>query len=464
MLEKLHNIEAEQGLLGSILYNPACATLVGELVSSDFAVPEHCEMFAWIAREVAEGRKPAAVSLVGVLGAMRVGQIDCATYIARLRAHDSAYTVRECLAQVKGFSARRKLASLSEVIGKEAKEAGIAPRDTALMAIEAMNSVIAMSRKSSPAAQMVGDAARELVDSLDDPDDGSLISTGLKTLDRFMGGWPRGELSIIAGRPSMGKSAVLSAMARRGAGKGLNFLIFSLEMPRKALAARMLSDFAFQYGNNRDQITYADILNRRIGPMQKQRLASALDYFRNYAIKIDDQRGLTMPEIQLRTLKHADELDRRGERLDVVMLDHIGKIKASDRYAGNVTAETGEKSDALMNLAYESQVALVAAHQLNRGPEAREDKHPAPSDLRDSGNLEQDAHTLVFPYRQSYYLERQKIDNCDKDMIRVETLEKKKNLLELLVAKCRNGACGTVEVFVDMPTNHVEDMLHEAQM
>lgn len=459
-LAKLFNIEAEQGLLGALLYNPGCASLVGELKSSDFAVPEHCEIFAWIAHEVAEGRKPAAVSLVVTLGDMKVGQIDGRTYIARLASQALPYTVRECLAQVKAFAARRVLAGISEVVAKEAREAGIAPRDTALAAIEALNGVIAMSRKASPEPQMIGDAACDLIDGLDDPNDGSLLSTGLKTLDRFMGGWPRGEFSLIAGRPSMGKSAVLSAMARRGAKQGLNFLIFSLEMPRRAIAARMLADFAFQYGQ-RDQLTYADIINKRVTPMHKQRLASALDTFRGYSIKIDDQRGLTMPEIQLRTIKHADELGRKGERLDVVMVDHVGKIKASDRYRGNVTAETGEKSDSLMNLSYEADVAVVAAHQLNRNTEGREDKHPTQADLRDSGNLEQDAHTLIFPYRHAYYLERQKNDDPEKDRIRLATLEKKKNILEIGVAKCRNGACGTVEVFVDMPTNHVEDMLHE---
>jgi replicative DNA helicase len=124
-----------------------------------------------------------------------------------------------------------------------------------------------------------------------------------------------------------------------------------------------------------------------------------------------------------------------------------------------VTAETGEKSDALMTMSYELDAAVVAAHQLNRNTEGRDDKHPTPADLRNSGDLEQDAHTLIFPYRQSYYLERQKLEDPEKDRIRLATLEKKKNLLEILVSKCRNGACGTVEVFADMPSNHVEDLM-----
>jgi replicative DNA helicase len=367
-------------------------------------------------------------------------------------------TVRENLALVKAMSARRMIECVGDVLKEQARDADQSPRDVSLGAIHALNDAVAAERRNFTKPQMIHDAVRELVDTLDDPDDGSLISTGLKSLDRFMGGWPRGELSILAGRPSMGKSALVAALARRAAMNGINMMMFSLEMPKKALAARMISDCA--YSSREDmRVPYADILRKNLSSFQKQRLAAAIDDFTGYPLKIDDQRGLTMPEIQMRAMRYADELDRKGERLDVIVVDHLGKIRASDRYSGNVTAETGEKSDALMTMSYELDAAVVAAHQLNRNTEGRDDKHPTPADLRNSGDLEQDAHTLIFPYRQSYYLERQKLEDPEKDRIRLATLEKKKNLLEILVSKCRNGACGTVEVFADMPSNHVEDLM-----
>lgn len=460
MLEKLFSVEAEQSILGSILYDPECAGLAAELNPNDFSSAEHQQIFAWIAHEINEGRKPAAISIMPFVGGMQIGPINGSAYVARLATVQDRTTARESLAVVKGFAARRMMVGVADMLKTYAHIPNGVPKNDALEAIEALNEVIATARKTNSRPQTVFDAARDLIDALDDSDDGSLISTGIASLDRFMGGWPRGELSLIAGRPSMGKSALLSAIARRGAKKGLNLLIFSLEMPKKTLAARMLSDFV--YGSRSElQIPYADILRKKLTSFQKQRLAAALEVFQTYSIKIDDQRGLTMPEILLRTMRHADALDRKGQRLDVVMVDHIGKIRASDRYRGNVTAETGEKSDALMTMAYETDTATVAAQQLNRKTEGREDKHPEQSDLRDSGNLEQDANTLIFPYRQSYYLERQKLDDPSKDEIRLNTLEKKKNSLEILVSKCRNGACGTVEVFVDMPSNHVSDMNHE---
>ncbi len=457
MLNHLNNLQAEQVILGSILYDPQCAELVGQLKSSDFGTPEHCEIFHWIAKEVEAGRKPTPIALAPVLGDMRCGQISGASYIARLAGMSDRTSVRESLTSVKDLAARRLMLNIAETLKECAKSTDSTPVNMSLEAIQALNDVIATSRKSVSKPQTAFEAARSLISTLDDPDDGGLISTGLNSLDAFMGGWPRGELSLIAGRPSMGKSAVLSAIARRSAKQGVNVLIYSLEMPTRTLMARMLSDFVYS-SRPELQIPYADILRKRLNNAQRQRLDIASEGFRDYRITIDDQRGLTIPEMQMRAMRHADQLDRHGKRLDLVMIDHIGKIKSGDRYRGNMVHETGEKSDALMNMAYELDVGVVAAHQLNRNTEGREDKHPTPADLRDTGNLEQDAHTLIFPYRQSYYLERQKFDDHEKEKIRKSTLEKKKNIMEILIAKCRNGACGTVEVFVDMESNHVGDL------
>lgn len=460
-MEKLFSVEAEQALLGSIIYDPECASLVGQLVPSDFSASEHCEIFAWVQNEVAAGRRPSAVALLPVIGTMKVGPITGRDYLPRLASVAHRPTVREALATVKGLSARRQIAGIAEFLTKQAHAAAASPREISLEAIEGLNIAIASERKPSPAAAMVGEVARDLVDTLDDPDDDSMISTGLRSLDRAIGGWPRGELSLVAGRPSMGKSAVLAAAVRRAAKKGQNILFFSLEMPRKTVTARMLSDFA--YTSREDmRVPYAGILRKELNPWQKQRLASALDQFNSYNIKIDDQRGLTMSEIRLRGQRYADELDRKGERLDLVVIDHLGKVSASDRYRGNMVAETGEKSDAMMSMAYDLNTGLVAASQLSRGPEGREDKRPGMSDLRNSGDLEQDSNIVLFPYRQAYYLERQKFDDPDKDHIRQATLEKKKNLLELLIGKSRNGSCETVDVFVDMGSNHVEDFSYAA--
>lgn len=457
MLKTLSSIEAEQAVLGAILFDPACAELALSLQSSDFAIPEHCEIFHWIRNDIDEGRRPTALSINHILRGMEIGKISGPTYIARLAGCSDRTTARESVRLIKDMAARRRFMGIAETLKELAGQSDAKPDQTAMEAMAALGEVIGSTRKKNSRPESVGDIARKLVADLGAVSENRLISTGLTSLDHFMGGWPRGELSIVAARPSMGKSAVLSAIARRGTKKGLNFLFFSLEMPKDTMVARMLSDFCYSR-EAMSRIEYKDIIRKRLSAHQIARLTSAIEPFENYSITVDDQRGLTMAEIHMRSQRHADELDRKGKSLDVVMVDHIGKIRASDRYKGSMVHETGEKSDALMTAAYELDVAMIAAHQLNRNTEGREDKRPEQGDLRDTGNLEQDANTLIFPFRQVYYLENKKYDDLDKENIRLEMVEKKKNSMEIIVSKSRNGARGVVELFVDMGSNHVSDL------
>lgn len=465
MLEKLNNLTAEQAVLGAILFDAQCAELATLVCEDDFSVPEHHKIFRCIQREIDHGRKPTALSIAPAITNMQCGPLMGPEYIAKLASVADRTTAKQSVDIIREFTARRSLMGIGGELKRLALEIDIGPSASALQIVEHLNDIIDANRRAPSKAQSIFETVADVVSRLDDPDDGRIISTGVDSLDAFMGGWPRGELSIVGARPSMGKSALLSAVARRGAANGVSFLIFSKEMRKSDLAARMLSDFCYSDTEWKKRVPYKDIINKKwLNKEQKDRLALVAEEFRKYDITIDDQRGLSMAEIKLRCLRHADYLDRQGRRLDVVMVDHIGKIRPSDRYRGQLTNETGEKSDALMNMAYDQDVAVIAAHQLNRNTEGREDKHPTQSDLRDSGNLEADTHTLIFPYRQSYYLERQKLDKPELEKIRIKTLEKKKNVMEILVAKCRNGACGTVEVFADMPHNYVRDLtFHEKE-
>jgi replicative DNA helicase len=145
--------------------------------------------------------------------------------------------------------------------------------------------------------------------------------------------------------------------------------------------------------------------------------------------------------------------------LALVVVDHLGLIKPSGRYSGNKVLETGEVSDALASLAKEQNVAVVALHQLNRGTEGRENKRPTLADLRNSGDLEQDADIVCFAYREAYYLERNKFDaGSQQEMQRQTELDACRNTMEVLIAKNRNGATTTVNLFCDMASNAIRDL------
>jgi replicative DNA helicase len=155
-------------------------------------------------------------------------------------------------------------------------------------------------------------------------------------------------------------------------------------------------------------------------------------------------------------------LERKGLTLSTVIVDHIGHVRASDRYRGNRVAEVTEISAGLKALAKELDVGVLALCQLNRQLENRDDKRPQLSDLRDSGALEQDADAVLFVFREAYYLERLTCEDPDENGKRVARLYEVQNRLEVILAKQRNGPIGTVELFCDVAANAARDLARHA--
>jgi replicative DNA helicase len=281
------------------------------------------------------------------------------------------------------------------------------------------------------------------------------VTTGLKELDKMLGGgWKRGELIIWGARPSMGKSAFASSSALRSAMAGYGGLFFSLEMTKDMMAARMASDLIW---NSQTPIPYSDIMSWKIDGRDEERIRKKAEQIAELPLEINDEFGLTMAEIASKSRVMAERFAKAGKRLDFIVVDHIGKVKASDRYSGNKVQETGEKSNALLGLAKELDCSVVALHQLSRGVEGRDNKRPGLADLRDCGNLEEDAHVAGFLYRQSYYLARDKTDSNEEELFRLNMIEKTKNDIEFIIEKNRNGPCGTVKAFCDMGNSVVRD-------
>ena len=207
------------------------------------------------------------------------------------------------------------------------------------------------------------------------------------------------------------------------------------------------------------RIAYADAMAGRLSDMDLHLWAQTAIAYKALPLTIDDQRGLTMAEIAARTRAEAQRMERAGKRLGLVVVDHLGLVKPSGRYAGNKVNEVGEISDGLATLAKDQDVAVLALHQLNRGTEGRENKRPTLADLRNSGDLEQDADVVCFAYRESYYLERMKHDPGSQNEVQREaSLEACRNTLELLIAKNRNGPTTTVTLFCDMACNVVRNL------
>lgn len=449
------NIAAEQVVLGSMLLSSSAMFIAGMLDVDDFTAPEHRLVFEAIAALHAQGRIATPVVLGPQFQADKVGEISVAEYLARLTTTGLPVKLAvDHVRALKEFTARRAMLGIAEQMRASAlsPSSGISEFNASVVAeLGRLSAGMRHARKSS---HSLGEATKALMGRLNSGEKRDIITTGLADLDRALGGWHRGELAVAAGRPSMGKSAFLFSSLMRAARKGVSSLVFSLEMRQEAVTQRMISDFVW----NRDTpIPYERIATGELTQHEIDRLTDAAPRFGALPVQVDDQAGLSIAEISVRARRHQEELARQGKRLDIVAVDHLGRVAASDRYAGQRVHETGEKIMALAMLAREMDVAVLCLQQLNRAVEGRESKRPGLSDLRDSGNIEEEADTVAFVYRSSYYLQRSKFDNQEKEDLRREALERSENVLEILVGKNRNGPCDNIELFVSLANNAVRD-------
>lgn len=445
----------EAGVIGALLSHPANLFFARQLVVNDFCVPEHRLLFEAIAIAMDAGQEPSSLTLMPTFRQMDFSGITGAEYIARLMSVAiSRAMMPEYIRALKDFSGRRTMDGLADYLKAEAFKPGSDIGGAIALARGEMDAVAASLRFQRQTMRSLGDIAMESVLNLEEGKRPALIHAGIADINRMFGGWHRRELAIIAGRTSMGKSAFLFSTLLSAAKHGTSSLVFSLEMRGESVSHRQLSDLAW---NSHTPIPYERIEKQEIQEHELSRLRSAAEKLSSLPMMIDDQRGLTVAEIGSRIKRHQDDLARRGKRLDVVGVDHLGKVAATGRYAGNKVHETGEKTDGLAVLASELDVAMVALHQLNRGVEGREDKRPGLSDLRDSGNIEEDADTVSLLYRPAYYLARTKYDDQAKETKRRQLLELKRDTIEWIIAKNRHGQVDIVELFGDMGSNAIRD-------
>lgn len=285
------------------------------------------------------------------------------------------------------------------------------------------------------------------------------VPTGIATLDQEMGGLYGGELVIAAGRPGMGKTALLLSIAYRAALAGHPVIFFSLEMRRKPLLQRLACDIDYDRNANLPCLLYTRCRTpQRLGRGEIQRYAEAMiDLPPN--LHIYDDGGMTAEKISAISRKHA----QGSYRIGLVVVDYLQKIAASDRYKGQRVQEVTETAGSLKTLAMNLDWPVVAGCQLNRAVEGRTDKFPTLSDLRESGAIEQDADIVIGLYREAYYL-RQILRGMDPMDTKAAALETKlsdcKNRLDISLLKFRQGSDETYELFCDIGANVVRSKGH----
>lgn len=274
-----------------------------------------------------------------------------------------------------------------------------------------------------------------------------VVPTNLKELEKLIVGFRQGELTIIAGRPSMGKTDVMNYFALTAGFTSFLPIIFSLEMSKAMLIDRLIAACGkISRLKMRDPYQY-------FSEKQRERWISILTDLSQTNIQIDDRAGLTVNQMraQVRRLIHT-----HPERKPIIFIDYLQIIHPSNPN-GNLTTIIGQISWELKQMAKEFDCPVVCLAQLNRSVESRQNKRPFMSDLRDSGNIEQDADVVILLYRDSYYEQMTEILGTETGGEGAGALNSGNERLELIVAKNRNGPTGTVFVNYNKMTGQIKE-------
>ena len=425
-----HSIEAEQSVLGALLIDGRAWDQVADVVTSnDFYRPDHRLIFQALADLVTAGRPGDVVTVSEQLE--RHGQLVDAGGLAYLgtlaRDTPTAANARSYAQIVRERALLRRLVEAGrEIASSVFSDEGLPARDLVDRAEGLVYEIAEMGMRGDGAVS-VGKLLPALIDKIDEwhSNPGALrgLATGFTDFDRKTGGLRAGDLIVVAGRPSMGKTTLAVNMAEYAAVNPdiqASVAIFSMEMPSEQLVTRMLSS-----------IGHVPLQSMRTGQISDDdwvRITAATSQLSDARIFIDETPGLTPTELRARARRIARENKRkdREKGLDLVIVDYLQLMQVPGTKENRAT-EIAEISRGLKALAKELQLPVIALSQLNRGVEQRQEKKPVMSDLRESGAIEQDADMILLIYRDEVY---------DKNTT-------KKGLAEIDLAKHRNGETGT---------------------
>ncbi len=425
-----HSIEAEQSVLGGLLLDNAAWDRIGDLLSvEDFYRDDHRRIYRHIARLI-ERAKPADVVTVAesIESSEDKDKTGGLAYLGTLAQNTpSAHNIRRYAEIVHERAVMRKLAA----IGAEISDSALNPlgKDVGQLLDEAESRVFQIAeagvrgRVGFRDVHQLLSQVMERVDFLysrDNPSDVTGVSTGFTRLDELTSGFQEGDLIIIAGRPSMGKTALALNIGEHVAVKDKKpVAIFSMEMSGTQIAARMLGSMA--------RIDQHKLRTGKLSDQDWGELTTGLGRLHDAPIYIDETAALNPLELRSRARRLARQYDGK---LGMVIVDYLQLMVTDRRREENRATELSEISRSLKALAKELSVPVVALSQLNRSVDQRPDKRPIMSDLRESGALEQDADLILFIYRDEVY-------NRD-------TVEKGK--AEIIIGKQRNGPIDTFPV------------------
>ena len=468
-----HNIELEQALLGAILVNNEAFYRVSDFLEPrHFFEPIHQKLYEIAASLVRVGKTATPITLKTFLPSdLDVAGLTASQYLARLAAEaTTVINASDYGRTIYDLAIRRALILIGEEVVNAAYDAPAdgRPRDQIEQAERSLYELAETGRYGggfqrfaqalTTAVEMAAHAYQR---------DGKLsgLATGLRDLDRMMGGLQKSDLIILAGRPGMGKSSLATNIGYNvarvweggvradGQVESTNGGIvgfFSLEMSAEQLATRMLSE--------QTEIASYRIRRGEIAPADFDRIADAAREMERIPFYIDETGGLSVAQLAARARRL-----KRQRGLDLLVIDYIQLLQGSSRRAqeGRVQ-EVTEITTSLKALAKELNIPILALSQLSRAVESRDDKRPQLSDLRESGSIEQDADVVLFVFREEYYLKNKEPRPGTEEHFKWQTeMEPVHGRAEVIIGKQRHGPTGTVALQFKADVTRFSDLAEE---
>jgi replicative DNA helicase len=452
-----HSIEAEQQLLGAILTNNDVFDRIASIIRKEhFYDPVHARIYDVAAQRISRNALASPVTLKTFLEDDEgLKELGGPAYLARLAgAAISAFAARDYAQMIYDLAIRRELIRLGRDISAKAAKVEVTsePKEQIVEAEQQLYKLAEQGTSESGFQSFL----RAVTDAVMQANaayqrDGGLagISTGLVDLDKKLGGLHKSDLLILAGRPSMGKTALATNIAfniaksykkgrlpdgSEGAVNGGVVGFFSLEMSAEQLAARILSE-ASEVPS--EQIRRGDMTEGEF-----RRFVEAAKQLESCPLFIDDTAALPISQLAARARRL-----KRTHGLDALFVDYLQLVRPATAKDSRVN-EVSEITQGLKAIAKELDIPVIALSQLSRQVENRDDKRPQLSDLRESGSIEQDADVVMFVFREEYYKEREKPGDHEMDKMATwqAEMERLHGKAEVVIGKQRHGPIGTVDL------------------
>ncbi|MEO9340536.1 replicative DNA helicase [Mesorhizobium sp. SB112] len=471
--EAPNNIEAEQALLGAILVNNDAFYRVSDfLKASHFYEPLHRKIFEVSSELIRMGKMANPVTMKTFLPAdEKVGDMTVSHYLVRLAAEAvNVINAADYGRAIYDLATRRALITVGEDMVNIAYDAPVdmAPSEQ-IEDAERRLFELAETGRYDGGFESFTDAVKTAVDMANAAymRDGHLsgVATGLRDLDRRMGGLQPSDLIVLAGRPGMGKTSLVTNIAFNvahayepvqqadGSFKAANGGVigfFSLEMSSEQLATRIISE--------QTEIPSSKIRRGEITETDFEKLVACSQEMQRIPLFIDQTGGISIAQLAARARRL-----KRQRGLDVIIIDYIQLMQGSSaRASQNRVQEITEITTGLKALGKELGVPIIALSQLSRQVESREDKRPQLSDLRESGSIEQDADVVIFVYREEYYLKNKEPKPGTEEYIKWETeMNEARGKAEVIIAKQRHGPTGSVSLSFQGEFTRFSDLAEE---